>query len=46
MAQHVIVALIVAGSAAWIGWRIWRWAHKRRNKAAGTCGGCDKCGGE
>ena len=44
MSQHVVTALIVAASTGWIGFRLWRWAQKRRSKTAGGCGGCSKCG--
>jgi hypothetical protein len=44
MAQQIVTAVIVAASAVWIGLRIWRWVHQRRNRTGGSCGGCSKCG--
>ena len=38
--QYVIVALIVAGAAIWLGYRVYR---TFTGKGSGACSLCDKC---
>jgi len=46
MAQTILVALLVAAAAGWIGWRMWRWGSALLGrKRAGGCPGCGGCGG-
>jgi len=46
MAQTIVVGLLVAAAAGWIGWRIWRWASALLGrKRTGGCPGCGGCGG-